>query len=337
LNFAFPAIVILVLLGPGFAFYSVYAGKLRRSQDTVISSTSVTLATLVTVGSSVPLHGLWIILCFYLSKIPVSVELARPVDLSIALILVMGANDQEILRSAITSVSNSAAYVALYFLTLWFAAFALGGWVRKLVAARKWDLKYAFLKLDNPWHYFFNGDIRYENLFQKVKEAELDVKAKKKRAKTDEDFIPRLREAEEKLQRAVLRQANGPPRIGAVYLSLTVELTGKTFLYVGELESYEIDGGGVPQWIALRAPVARRELSDDRPQATSLARLRRRSSFSPPFSSPSQRIDGRYKYIEGDYLVLPFRDVKTLNVDYVFFSRDPADSKSAKGFSRTVA
>lgn len=86
--------------------------------------------------------------------------------------------------------------------------------------------------------------------------------------------------------------------IAGVYLSAVVEMGGSAYLFRGIVADFSYDSDGQLDRILLRA-AHRRKLSDDR------------TSADPPRSD-----EERYYDIRGDFLVLRYSEIKTLNLDY---------------------
>lgn len=88
--------------------------------------------------------------------------------------------------------------------------------------------------------------------------------------------------------------------VDGAFISATVELGGKPYLYVGVLKDYWLNRDGGLDRLLLSA-VWRRDLSADKT-----------GEVIVPFWE-----DARYYPIDGDYFVLPCAGLKTLNVQYI--------------------
>lgn len=90
----------------------------------------------------------------------------------------------------------------------------------------------------------------------------------------------------------------GEKNIAGVYLSAVVELGGSAYLFRGIVADFSYDSDGQLDRILLRA-AHRRKLSDDRSS-----------------SDPTRSDADRYYDVRGDFLVLRYSEIKTLNLDY---------------------
>lgn len=94
-----------------------------------------------------------------------------------------------------------------------------------------------------------------------------------------------------------------------VYLSAVVTHSSKSYLYRGLVYDFTFDEKGVLDTIVL-TDAHRRELSQDQP---------------PPGGVPiPHEEDPRYYDIRGEYLVLQYSKITTLNLDYFWLSEAPA-------------
>lgn len=85
-----------------------------------------------------------------------------------------------------------------------------------------------------------------------------------------------------------------------VYLSAVVETGNRSYLYRGIVTDFTFDRTGGLDRIVLR-DAHRRELEDDVPD---------------PHVYPSSKLDSRYHLIRGDFFVLRYSEIKTMNLDY---------------------
>jgi hypothetical protein len=89
--------------------------------------------------------------------------------------------------------------------------------------------------------------------------------------------------------------------VGGVYISAVVEQGGAPVLYWGTLSDFYFDSTGALDFLVLQEAYRRPLVSGDDPERDAL----------PPASED-------YYYVRGDYFVLPYADIKTLNVDYFY-------------------
>jgi hypothetical protein len=93
------------------------------------------------------------------------------------------------------------------------------------------------------------------------------------------------------------------PPPDAVVVAATVEHAGQVYLYVGYLRDYAVDRDGELKRLHMNS-VVRRRIGDDR---------------GPGQTQQLPDTSGRFYPITGDELVIIFRDVRTLNVRYLYF------------------
>lgn len=261
MEFAVSAVVLIVLLLPGFILQTAYTrGFWRWNSPT--SARSLTEQIPVGVVLASVLHGLWTSLCALMG---------RPIDFSAVMMLLLGSYGPYNIYfdRVISGLTRSPSRVFAYFSTLYLASAFLGYLFHWLVRRYALDRKSYFLRFNNPWFYLLTGEITE---FGEV----------------EEDY----------------------GEISAVYLTTIVHHTGKDYLYRGVVNDFFFDKAGNLDRVLLTLAV-RRDLSDDREPDV---------EFSP------DELDERYYDIEGDYLVLRYSEMSTLNVDYIFVT--PADAEA---------
>lgn len=249
MNFALPAITLLLLLLPGILAVQGFLGKIGRKTSDPVGQAGITWAWLVALLIAPIIH-------LGLSAVLVAVHLALPPDLHSIFVLLSGQfEDKADFSRTIDSVIGTPWRITLYFLLAALVGLALGRLAQLLVRGTELDRRFGSLHFGNDWHYLFNGEIRR------------DV-----------------------------------PRPDAVVVAATVEHAGQCYLYVGYLRDYAVDRDGELKRLHMNS-VVRRRIGDDR---------------EPGQKQQIPDTTGRFYPITGDELVIIFKDVRTLNVRYLY-------------------
>jgi hypothetical protein len=249
-NFALPAITLLLLLLPGILAVQGFLGKIGRKTSDPVGQAGITWALLAALLVAPVIH-------LSLSAALVWLHLAWPPDLHAIFVLLSGDfGDKADFARTIDTVIGAPWRVTLYFLRAAFVGLVVGRLVQLLVRATKLDRRVGSLHFGNDWHYLFSGEI-------------------------DSDRR----------------------RPDAVVVAATVEHAGQVYLYVGYLRDYAVDRDGELKRLHMNS-VVRRRIGDDR-EPGQMQHIPDRS--------------GRFYPITGDELVIIFRDIRTLNVRYLYF------------------
>ena len=249
MNFALPAITLLLLLLPGILAVQGFLGKIGRRTSDPVGQAGITWTWLVALLIAPVIH-------LILSAALVAVHAAPPPDLRAIFVLLSGqfADHAEFERT-LGIVIGSPWRVALYFLFASLAGLALGRLTQTLVRGTELDRRFGALHFANDWHYLFSGEVRGDMA-----------------------------------------------RPDAVVVAATVEHAGQCYLYVGYLRDYAVDRDGELKRLHVNS-VVRRRIGDDR---------------EPGQTQQLPDRSGRFYPITGDELVIMFRDVRTLNVRYLY-------------------
>ena len=249
MNFALPAITLLLLLLPGILAVQGFLGKIGRKTSDPVGQAGITWAWLVALLIAPIIH-------LGLSTVLVALHVGLPPDLHALFVLLSGQfADKADFSRTIDSVIATPWRVTLYFLFAALVGLALGRLAQLLVRGSELDRRFGSLHFGNDWHYLFNGEIRS------------DV-----------------------------------PRPDAVVVAATVEHAGQCYLYVGYLRDYAVDRDGELKRLHMNS-VVRRRIGDDR---------------EPGEQQQIPDRTGRFYPITGDELVIIFKDVRTLNVRYLY-------------------
>jgi hypothetical protein len=247
-NFALPAITLLLLLLPGILAVQGFLGRIGRKTSDPVGQAGLTWAGLVALLIAPVIHLLLISVLHLFN--------ASPPDLHATLVLLSGRFDDEAeFRRAIDAVIGSSWRVTAYFLLASLLGLVLGSITQRVVRYLKLDRTFPAFRFASDWHYLFEGEIR-SNL----------------------------------------------PRPDFVVVAATVEHAGTSYLYVGVLRHYTVDRQGELARLHMNS-VVRRPIGEDR---------------APGQAQQIPDRSGRFYPITGDELVIVFRDVRTLNVRYMY-------------------
>ncbi len=248
MNIAFPALLVFLIILPGFIFYHSF----KLSEKTTIDQTPFATTFVIGVVLAALLHLPWI---------AVADRIGYRADYN-ALLMLLASPQRD---NALVPVINAAAYnfgrIIFYFVSLYIASWLLGLFLRYLVVQFKLD-KRAYIgplvKFDTPWYYLFNG--------------------------YHEDF-----------------------EVDGVVVSAIVEIDKNPYLYTGLLKEYYFAPDGTLDRLVLEMAM-RRPLSEDG-------------------DSDEERGENRYERfyeIPGDYFVLRYSEIKTLNIEFVHVEPEPS-------------
>jgi hypothetical protein len=247
-NFALPAITLLLLLLPGILAVQGFLGRIGRKTTDPVGQAGLTWAGLVALLIAPVIHLLLTGVLHVLG--------ASPPDLHATLVLLSGRfDDTGEFGRAIDAVIGSAWQVTAYFLGASLLGLTVGAMAQRIVRYMQLDRTFPAFRFASDWHYLFEGEIR-----------------------------------------------NDLPRPDFVVVAATVEHAGTAYLYVGVLRHYAVDRQGELARLHMNS-VVRRPLGGDR---------------APGQAQQIPDRSGRFYPITGDELVIVFRDVRTLNVRYMY-------------------
>lgn len=147
MNFAFPALLVLLLLLPGIAFRKAYF----ISEQTDLSFQPFGLEGVYYLIGAIAFHLVWIFLsnkCFV------------PVNLEHVFALLITVSEQS-MKLALNNAVENHALVALYFLSVTAAAGFAGKLLQRIVLSNDLDRHGFFstiFSFDTPWYYFFKEE-----------------------------------------------------------------------------------------------------------------------------------------------------------------------------------
>lgn len=147
MNLAFPAIVFLLLVLPGFLFRSAFWRSERTSFDFSPLSTAMTS---VVVASCV-LHFIFTVLTRKMSGWSVDYD---------DLLMLIAAQPGQPFQGAVGRAGEHFPLILLYFVTISISAMILGRILRVVIMRCRLDRDWWFsdlIKFDTPWYYFFDS------------------------------------------------------------------------------------------------------------------------------------------------------------------------------------
>jgi hypothetical protein len=247
-NFALPAITLLLLLLPGILAVQGFLGRIGRKTSDPVGQAGLTWAGLVALLIAPVIH---LLLTGVLRLLD-----APPPDLHATLVLLSGRfDDPAEFQRAINAVIGSSGQITAYFLLASLVGLIFGSIAQRIVRHTQLDRTFPAFRFASDWHYLFEGEIRSDL-----------------------------------------------PRPDFVVVAATVEHAGTAYLYVGVLRHYAVDRQGELARLHMNS-VVRRPIVEDR---------------APGQEQHLPDQSGRFYPITGDELVIVFRDVRTLNVRYMY-------------------
>jgi hypothetical protein len=254
MSFAFPALLVSLLVLPGIILrYSYARGPWGWASPTSMRRVSEELAYGVTYA--LVLHAIWLVLVRGLGFQP---------DVESMLLLLVGnfGEGSRYLDRVLASAPGHYTGVAGYLVSLYGAAAVAGNLGHRAVRRLKLDHRTKTFRFDNYWYYMLTGEVL--------------------------DFRENAAEGR---------------RVDGVYLSAVVDHGSGSYLYRGIVSDFTFDRDGALDTIVL-ADAHRRNLADDRVEA------------GPPAGVGPSEPDERYYEIRGDFLILRYSELRTLNLDY---------------------
>ncbi len=269
MSFAFPALLVFLLVLPGIILrYSYARGPWGWASPTSLRRVSEELAYGVTFA--MVLHVVWLEAVRRLGFDP---------DVKSMFLLLVGnfGDGSRQLDRVLSSVAGHYPGVAGYLVSLYAAAAVAGNLGHRAVRRLKLDHLTKTFRFDNYWYYMLTGEVL--------------------------DF----------------RENAGEGRaVDGVYFSAVVDHQSDSYLYRGIVYDFTFDRDGALDTIVL-TDAHRRKLVDDRHEGEPL----------PPVG-PSEP-DERYYEIRGDFLVLRYAEIRTLNLDYFAVTLEEGLPAGAEG------
>jgi hypothetical protein len=259
MNFAFPALLVSVLILPGLILRYTYArGAWGWASPTSMRRIADELA--YGIIFAILLHTIWLTLSKTLGLDP---------DVRSALMLLVGnfGDKSNQLDLALSSVADHELSVSGYFLSLYACAATAGALGHRVVRKLHLDHHTRLFRFDNYWYYMLTGEVLA--------------------------FVENQPEG---------RAVDG------VYLSAVINQGVSSYLYRGIVYDFTYDRDGGLDTIVL-TDAHRRSLAADRDDDSAAGKA---VSDASQLRSP----DERYYEIHGDFFVLRYSEIRTLNLDY---------------------
>lgn len=290
MEFAISALFLLILLLPGFILHAAYTkGFWRWNSPTTTKSLTEQIPS--SFVEAAVLHFVWVIVCSWFGY---------AINLSAVLMLLLGSygHDEKYFETALNSLTDNSHKVFGYFISLYIGSALFGYASHYLVRKFKLDRKTRILRFNNEWFYLLSGEITE---FKESTESPSNVEGNL------------FRRICRRIKAAVISFTENPASVDGVYLTSIVHHNDKDYLYRGIVADFFFDKLGNLDRVLLKL-AHRRELSDDRKSDQEYNR---------------EEIDGRYYNIEGDYFILRYSEMSTINLDYFFVMEEEAQSANA--------
>lgn len=257
MNVAFSALLVFLLLLPGFLFRTYFKRAEKVVLDVKPFGQAAIDAFLAALVLDIAWYGATIVLTAY------------RVDFTALLTLIAGDKAGSIDKS-IAEIASDPWHPVLFFVSLYAFAIVIGFGLRYMIMRWRLDRKDAplanFLRFDTPWYYLFTGYDRER-----------------------------------------------PP--DGVAIGAVVSLSSTAYLYTGVLVEYFLDDQGQLNRLVLTS-AARRLLSSD-PESEHVT-ISNEAPDSKAKESRQRRATRERLYpIQGDYFVLRYSEILTLNVRYL--------------------
>lgn len=224
MNFAAPALLILLLVLPGALFRYTYHRDV--SEGEVIDPRPFSAETILSLLVAGAFHLIWCSAAWLLHDLS---DGAWPrVDTTAALALLFGTGSNGF-SPEIRAALEHPGYIAGYFVSLYVAAWCAGGLAQQLVIGLELDQRWGGLfRFKSPWLYAFGkGDISVKQITRRIRN-------------NGEDAEP----------------------FDAVVVAVTLELADRAWIYSGILVAYRTDRDGNLKYLTL-ALASRRPLEDE--------------------------------------------------------------------------
>jgi hypothetical protein len=185
-----------------------------------------------------------------------------------------------------------------YLITVNLGALGVGWMVHWVVRRAKLDILFPCLCFNNEWHYNFSGEAR---LFSVANESDW--------------FWDRWRDIQKESNAELLR----------IHCAAVVPVGGASFLYAGKLDRYYFDSAGQLDQIVLqdveRIPLD--ALTPPQPTVDDANASRVSDDTDAPDAAGAE---GEWFSIPGNFLVIQYANVQTLNFDYVVLQPSAPDA-----------
>lgn len=143
MNIAFPALIIFLLLLPGFIFHSFF----YTEGNTLLDYQPFSRKTILCFIFNFSLHFLWIFF-IWLFGYTINFEV---------LISLLATQQNSYFHIALEIISLHILSISSYFFSLYIFSGLFAYWAGKLIRKYKLDKTIKFLRIESSWYYFFEG------------------------------------------------------------------------------------------------------------------------------------------------------------------------------------
>jgi hypothetical protein len=152
-NFALPAVTLLLLLLPGILAVQGFLGRIGRKSSDPVGQSGLTWAMVLALLIAPILHLVWLTI--------VSAASAGEPDVRAMIALLAGRTDDDSdFDAAVKALATLPWHVALYFLSVSLFGLVLGWLVRWFVRSFELDRRFSLFRFASDWHYLFTGELR---------------------------------------------------------------------------------------------------------------------------------------------------------------------------------
>lgn len=292
MDFAFPALIILILSLPGIFFILGYKngndliGNLKEGfGDFGDISKAVALGSIV----SLLLHSIFTFAIAQALHFFPNVWFIQPVNFGVIVDL-MASTEHGTRQTALDDLAKYFPQISAYVLMSSILGGVIGLAIRELVKITAADLRFEILRMDNPWDYFFKGH-----------DDALSVIAKQY-GRPKWKFIRRILNQNEI----------------ECFVSLLLKTTGHGLIVNGVVKDWEYDAHGHLQTLVLHGAT---RMNIPQTEVDPIKFFGRRAK-----DVANQYPQLNYVGIKGDRLVIPYKTVKNMNTIFVYIERKKVTS-----------
>jgi hypothetical protein len=291
-NFLFTTVLVLLLVAPGLFFSKAY---FSGSFNIRFSKLTVTDQVFYALIPTLFFHLLLVLA-------GTSINLFY-VDFKVLGVLLMGAKEDATIEKAFSAIQQDLGNILLYQATAILLAIILGWGLRYFVKRNKIDKTVEFFKYDNYWYYLLTGEILEFSNDSDSGDSSIDA--------SEIEFI---------------------------FLDILVASKDKNLLYSGLFYDYQLAADGGLDCLFLKS--ARRKFINTDPRvkkenSNSVLNDQPRKSLFSRFSSRDKVVSiletyNNYYPVDGDILVIPFKEIINVNLSYYLQISEDSSSTSVE-------
>ncbi len=304
MEFAFPSLVIFLLLLSGIIFNYAYLRGLGRREGPVAMKRYREYLVHATIYALI-LNATW---GFFFS-LAARRCFSWNVQWYVLLRLLMGG--QQIKENQVEIIADHLFGIAVYLLSLYLLSAILGTLAHGIVRRLRLDKRYEIFRPDDLWFYLLSGEILE---FPKVTRELWGI--------------------EEDITKNIDLKGLG------VFLTAFVHHGEKTFLYGGFVWDFGYTRDGNLDWIALRFPVRIPHDEETAPTASPLSLFQRfrHVSFGREFSNNpfTEGGDERTDFLADTLLVLQYAEMSAITLTYIYMKKKEERKAEPEGDKRVL-